>query len=101
MAHDLKVDQRMQALFAAEQNAAAVVKGAKEKKAARLKQAKVEAEAEIAAYKQQRESLFQAFAKECLGDTGAHSKELARASEMELASIKVAVEKNKDAVIAG
>lgn len=36
-----------------------------------------------------------------LGDTGAHSKELAKATEAELLSIDAMVAKNKGAVIAG
>jgi len=97
---DEKAHQGIQKLLMAEHDATAVVKAAKDEKVARLKQAKAEAEAEILAYKQQREAQFQIFAKERLGDTGTHSKELAKASDMELASIKAAVEKNKDAVIA-
>ena len=68
-------------------------------KVARLKQAKAEAEAEIAAYKQSREAQFQIFSKERMGDTGTHSKELAKQTEAELAGIVGEVQRNKKTVI--
>jgi len=98
---DDKAHQGIQKLLQAEHDATSVVKAAKDEKVARLKQAKAEAEAEVLAYKQQREAQFQIFAKERLGDTGAHSKELAKATEAELLSIDAMVAKNKGAVIAG
>ena len=68
-------------------------------KVARLKQAKAEAEAEVEAYKTTREAQFQIFSKERLGNSGAHAKDLAKASEAELAGISAAVNANKGAVI--
>ena len=61
--------------------------------------AKKEAEAEIAAYKQSREAQFQNFSKERMGDTGTHSKELAKQTEAELAGIVGEVQRNKKTVI--
>ena len=68
-------------------------------KVLRLKQAKAEAEAEIAAYKAQREAQFQIFSKERMGDSAGHSTSLAKTTEAELATIGSDVAKNKGAVI--
>ena len=65
----------------------------------RLKQAKAEAEAEIAAYKSAREAQFQIFSKERMGDSAGHSTTLAKSTEAELAAIKSDVDKNKASVI--
>ena len=56
-------------------------------KVARLKQAKAEAESEIAAYKADREAQFAIFSKERMGDSGAHSAGLNTATEKELVDI--------------
>ena len=68
-------------------------------KVARLKQAKAEAEVEVAAYKQMREAQFQIFSQERMGDTGTHSKELAKQTEAELSGIVGEVQRNKKTVI--
>ena len=68
-------------------------------KVARLKQAKAEAEAEIAAYKASREAQFQVFSKERMGDSAGHSSTLAKSTESELATIASDVAKNKQKVI--
>lgn len=65
----------------------------------KLKQAKAEAEAEIAAYKASREAQFQIFSKERMGDSAGHSTSLAKTTEAELATIATDVTKNKQAVI--
>ena len=52
-----------------------------------LKQAKEEAEAEIALYKKQREEQFQVFAKERTGNTTEHSKGTQAATDLELQTI--------------
>lgn len=64
-----------------------------------MKQAKMEAEAEIEAYKTTRESQFQIFSKERMGDTGSHAKDLAKSSEAELMGITAACNSNKASVI--
>ena len=94
-------------------------------KVMRLKQAKAEAEAEIAAYKAQREAQFQVFSKEVrrcatwephahppltlhppppcpqrMGDSAGYSSNLAKNTEAELAQISTDVSKNKQKVIA-
>ena len=96
---DDRANAGIQKLLAAEADAAEVVKAAKDEKVSKLKQAKAEAEAEIAAYKSQRENQFQVFSKERMGDTGNHSKEVAKTSESELAGISQQVGANKKAVI--
>ena len=71
----------IQKLLQAEQEASEVIAAAKAAKFNRLKQAKLEAEAEIAAYKTQREAQFQVFAKERMGDSTVHQKAVATSSE--------------------
>ena len=77
----------IQTLLAAETEAAEVVAAAKLGKVTLLKQAKEEADSEIATYKSQREDQFQVFAKERMGDTGAHSKTTQASTEAELQTI--------------
>jgi len=76
-----------------------VVKAAKDEKVVRLRQAKAEAEAEIAQYKATRESQFQTFSKERLGDSAGVSSTLAKSTEAELATISADHSNNKKAVI--
>ena len=64
-----------------------------------MKQAKAEAEAEIEAYKATRETQFSVFAKERMGDNSVHAKQIAKATEDELAGIAAAVQANKKEVI--
>jgi len=89
----------IQKLLQAEQEASEVIAAAKAQKFNRLKQAKIEAEAEIASYKQQREAQFQVFAKERMGDSGAHQKTVATATESELAMVGNKVGANKKLMI--
>ena len=72
---------------------------AREAKVIRLKQAKAEAEVEIAAYKAQREEQFQALAKLRTGDSGTHQKAVAVETEKELAMVASKVAANKGAMI--
>ncbi|KGN58956.1 V-type proton ATPase subunit G1 [Cucumis sativus] len=66
----------IQQLLAAEQEAQHIVNAARNAKLARLKQAKEEAEKEIAAYRAQVESDFQRKLAESSGDSGANVKRL-------------------------
>ncbi|CAN6197251.1 unnamed protein product, partial [Urochloa humidicola] len=66
----------IQQLLAAEQEAQQIVNAARAAKSARLKQAKEEAEREIAEYKQQMEAEFQRKVAESSGDSGANVKRL-------------------------
>jgi len=96
---DDKAHAGIQKLLNAEHEATEIVKAAKDEKIMRLKQAKAEAEAEIAAYKAARESQFQVFAKERLGDSEGHSSSLAKATDKELDEIKRDVAANKVALM--
>lgn len=90
-----KAHAGIQKLLQAEQEAAEVVAAAKAEKVMMLKKAKEDADQEIAAYKQERERLFQIFSKERMGDTGTHSKETASATERQLSDIQKQVAANK------
>ena len=96
---DEKAQAGIKKLLDAEQEASEVVLAARQGKVERLKQAKVEAEAEITSYKAQREQQFQIFQKERMGDSGAHSKDVAVSTEKELAAISMQVSTNKDKML--
>jgi len=89
----------IQKLLQAESEAAEAIRIAREAKVVRLKQAKAEAEVEIAAYKAQREEQFQALAKLRTGDSGVHQKAVAVETEKELAMVSAKVAANKAAMI--
>ena len=92
-------NQGIQKLLQAESEAAEAIRIAREAKVIRLKQAKAEAEVEIAAYKAQREEQFQALAKLRTGDSGTHQKAVAVETEKELAMVASKVAANKGAMI--
>ena len=89
----------LQRLRDAEEGAAAVIAAARARKTTRLKQVKAEAEVEIAAYRQHRETTFQLFAEECTGVSSTHQMSVARFTEEELASVALKVSANKQAMI--
>ena len=89
----------LQRLRDAEEGAAAVIAAARARKTTRLKQVKAEAEVEIAAYRQHRETTFQLFAEECTGVSSSHQMSVARFTEEELASVALKVSANKQAMI--
>ncbi|KAG6504099.1 V-type proton ATPase subunit G 1-like [Zingiber officinale] len=66
----------IQQLLAAEQEAQHIVNEARNAKLARLKQAKEEAEKEVAAYRAQMEAEFQRKLAQSSGDSGANVKRL-------------------------
>ena len=66
----------IQQLLAAEQEAQLIVNAARNAKTARLKQAKEEAEKEIAEYRAKMEAEFQRKVAESSGDSGANVKRL-------------------------
>ncbi|XP_051193152.1 V-type proton ATPase subunit G1 [Lolium perenne] len=66
----------IQQLLAAEQEAQQIVNAARTAKSARLRQAKEEAEREIAEYRAQMEADFQRKVAESSGDSGANVKRL-------------------------
>ncbi|XP_010921881.1 V-type proton ATPase subunit G [Elaeis guineensis] len=78
----------IQQLLAAEQEAQHIVNAARNAKMARLKQAKEEAEKEIAQYRAQMEAEFQRKVAESSGDTGANFKRLEQETEMKIHHLK-------------
>ncbi|XP_023528336.1 V-type proton ATPase subunit G1-like isoform X1 [Cucurbita pepo subsp. pepo] len=78
----------IQQLLAAEQEAQHIVNAARNAKLARLKQAKEEAEREIAAYRAQVESEFQRKLTESSGDSGANVKRLEVETDIKIQNLK-------------
>ncbi|KAG7028016.1 V-type proton ATPase subunit G [Cucurbita argyrosperma subsp. argyrosperma] len=78
----------IQQLLAAEQEAQHIVNAARNAKLARLKQAKEEAEKEIAAYRAQVEAEFQRKLSESSGDSGANVKRLEVETDAKIAHLK-------------
>ncbi|XP_023911176.1 V-type proton ATPase subunit G1 isoform X1 [Quercus suber] len=78
----------IQQLLAAEQEAQHIVNAAKSAKMARLKQAKEEAEKEIAEYRAQMEREFQRKLAESSGDSGANVKRLEKETEAKICKLK-------------
>ncbi|XP_044473404.1 V-type proton ATPase subunit G-like [Mangifera indica] len=83
----------IQQLLAAEQEAQHIVNAARTAKMARLKQAKEEAEKEIAEYRAQVERDFQRKVAESSGDSGANVKRLERETEAKISHLKAETEK--------
>ena len=75
-------------LLAAEQEAQQIVNAAKNEKLARLKQAKDEAEKEIAEHRAQLEYQFQKKVSESSGDSGANVKRLEQETESKIHLLK-------------
>nr|AIZ49546.1 V-ATPase subunit G1 [Eriobotrya japonica] len=83
----------IQQLLTAEQEAQHIVNAARSSKMARLKQAKEEAEREIAEYRAQMEREFQRkLCREC-GDSGANVKRLEQETEVKIHHLKAGAEK--------
>ncbi|GER51234.1 v-type proton ATPase subunit G [Striga asiatica] len=78
----------IQLLLAAEQEAQHIVNAARTAKQARLKQAKEEAEKEVAEFRAQVEADFQRKLAESSGDTGANVKRLEQETEEKIKHIK-------------
>ncbi|KAF7804458.1 V-type proton ATPase subunit G [Senna tora] len=78
----------IQQLLAAEQEAQRIVNAARNEKMARLKQAKEEAEKEIAEYRAQVEYEFQKKLAESSGDSGANVKRLEQETESKIHHLK-------------
>merc|ERR1712113_216999 len=94
-----KAAQGIQKLLQAEHEAAEVVALAKQDKVAKLKKAKEEAEAEIAAYKAQREQHFQLFQQQHSGGSATHKLKNDASVKSELDAINAQVVKNKDKMV--
>eukprot|EP00262_Sarcandra_glabra_P018289 TRINITY_DN64_c0_g1_i3.p1 TRINITY_DN64_c0_g1~~TRINITY_DN64_c0_g1_i3.p1 ORF type:complete len:111 (-),score=28.22 TRINITY_DN64_c0_g1_i3:323-655(-) len=78
----------IQLLLAAEQEAQHIVNAARNAKLARLKQAKEEAEKEIAQYRAQMEAEFQKKVAQSSGDTGSTLKRLEQETEAKIHRLK-------------
>ncbi|KAK7245137.1 hypothetical protein RIF29_39972 [Crotalaria pallida] len=78
----------IQQLLAAEQEAQRIVNAAKNEKLARLKQAKEEAEKEIAEYRAQLEREFQKKVSDSSGDSGANVKRLEQETDAKISHLK-------------
>uniref|UniRef100_A0A7N0VD59 V-type proton ATPase subunit G n=1 Tax=Kalanchoe fedtschenkoi TaxID=63787 RepID=A0A7N0VD59_KALFE len=78
----------IQQLLAAEQEAQQIVNTARNEKMARLRQAKEEAQKEIAAYRAQIELDFQKKLAQSSGDSGANVKRLEQETEIKIENLK-------------
>ncbi|XP_074285346.1 V-type proton ATPase subunit G 1-like [Silene latifolia] len=78
----------IQLLLAAEQEAQHIVNAAKNAKMARLRQAKEEAEKEIAEFRAQVEADFQRRLAESSGDSGANVKRLEQETDAKIEQLK-------------
>ncbi|GFZ14776.1 V-type proton ATPase subunit G 1 like [Actinidia chinensis var. chinensis] len=78
----------IQLLLAAEQEAQRIVNAARAAKMARLKQAKEEAEKEIAEFRSQMEAEFQRKVAESSGDSGANVKRLEQETQAKIHHLK-------------
>ncbi|PKU61090.1 V-type proton ATPase subunit G 1 [Dendrobium catenatum] len=77
----------IQQLLAAEQEAQHILNAARNAKMARLKQAKEEADKEVAEFRAQLEADFQKKVAESSGDTGANVKRLEEETEAKIQSL--------------
>uniref|UniRef100_A0A7C9DV58 V-type proton ATPase subunit G n=2 Tax=Opuntia streptacantha TaxID=393608 RepID=A0A7C9DV58_OPUST len=78
----------IQLLLAAEQEAQHIVNAARQAKMARLKQAKEEAEKEIAEFRAHMEAEFQRKLAESSGDSGANVKRLEQETQIKIEQLK-------------
>ncbi|CAK8571585.1 unnamed protein product [Lathyrus sativus] len=90
----------IQQLLAAEQEAQRIVNAAKNEKSARLKQAKEEAEKEIAEYRAKLESEFQKKVSDTSGDSGANVKRLDQETEEKIHHLKEEAARISEDVVA-
>ncbi|XP_028775155.1 V-type proton ATPase subunit G [Neltuma alba] len=90
----------IQQLLAAEQEAQRIINAARNEKMARLKQAKEEAEKEIAEYRAQVEYEFQRKLAESSGDSGANVKRLEQETEAKIQHLKTEASRISQDVVA-
>ncbi|XP_057867790.1 V-type proton ATPase subunit G1 [Cryptomeria japonica] len=90
----------IQLLLAAEQEAQHIIASARAAKTVRLKQAKEEAEREIAAYRAQRESEFRKKVAESSGDSGSNVKRLEEETHIKIEQLKNEASKVSPEVVA-
>ncbi|GKV05647.1 hypothetical protein SLEP1_g17634 [Rubroshorea leprosula] len=89
----------IQQLLAAEQEAQHIVNAARSAKMARLKEAKEDAEKEIAEYRSQMEARFQGRLAESSGDSGANVKRLEKETEAKIQHLKTEAARISDDVV--
>lgn len=89
----------IQQLLAAEKRAAEKVAEARKRKARRLKQAKEEAQAEIEAYRQERERQYRDHEGRILGSKGDNEKKIEQNTQIKIAELNQNVAKNKNDAI--
>uniref|UniRef100_A0A251SD39 V-type proton ATPase subunit G n=3 Tax=Heliantheae TaxID=102814 RepID=A0A251SD39_HELAN len=83
----------IQQLLAAEQEAQQIVNAARNAKLARLKQAKEEAEKEVAEFRAQMEAEYQRKLTETSGDSGANVKRLEKETDAKIQHLKTEAER--------
>ena len=88
----------IQKLLAAEQEAQAIVTAARAEKTSRLRQAKAEADAEIAAYRAQREEKYQSLLRSRSGDSSARAARLETDAAAAIERVQAQVRAGKKAV---
>jgi V-type H+-transporting ATPase subunit G len=88
----------IQKLLAAEQEAQGIVAAARAEKTARLRQAKAEADAEIAAYRAQREEKYQGLVLSQTGDSTTRAARLEADCTAQIATVVAQVQANKKIV---
>jgi V-type H+-transporting ATPase subunit G len=88
----------IQKLLAAEQEAQAIVTAARAEKTSRLRQAKAEADAEIAAYRAQREEKYQSLLSSRVGDSSARAARLETDAAAAIERVQAQVNAGKKAV---
>nr|GEV43031.1 V-type proton ATPase subunit G 1-like [Tanacetum cinerariifolium] len=90
----------IQLLLAAEQEAQQIVTAARNAKLARLKQAKEEAEREVAEFRAQMEAEFQRKLTESSGDSGANVKRLEKETDEKIQHLKTEADRISSDVVA-
>ena len=88
----------IQKLLAAEQEAQPIVTAARAEKTSRLRQAKAEADAEIAAYRAQREEKYQSLLSSRVGDSSARAARLETDAAAAIERVQAQVNAGKKAV---
>ncbi|XP_033729601.1 V-type proton ATPase subunit G 1-like [Pecten maximus] len=89
----------IQQLLKAEKTAAEKVAEARKRKNRRLKQAKEEAQAEIDAYKAQREKQYKRYEQSVLGSRGDMESKIDQSTKQKIQEISMGVAKNKERAI--
>ncbi|PWA88851.1 Vacuolar (H+)-ATPase G subunit [Artemisia annua] len=90
----------IQLLLAAEQEAQQIVNAARNAKLARLKQAKEEAEREVAEFRAQMEAEYQRKLTESSGDSGANVKRLEKETDEKIQHLKTEADRISSDVVA-